>query len=178
MPANIGESARVQSVDLWRLIMNGGQIPHCGHHRNRSTGITVAAVVNFVAVGITLIMIVFVFSHVEPSFIDGTDLRWLEWLYLACGVAVSALGIASGVGLLMQREWARKGAIVFIVISFVLARFLQTEILLSISEPIFSRAIEFPKMFMFGMLMHVIAVLWRVPYVIYVTRPNVKVQFA
>jgi hypothetical protein len=168
---------RNQVVDFWRQILNGGQIHHCDHHNDRRGGITVAAVVNFVAVGITLVMTVTVFNRVEPSAIDGSDLRWLEWLYLACGVAVSALGVASGVGLLIQREWARKGAIVFIVISYVLAGFLFTEMILQVDEPIFNRATEFPEAFMMFMIARVIALLWPISYVIYLTRPKVKVQF-
>jgi hypothetical protein len=159
------------------MIMNGEQTAYSGRQKQRRAGITIAAVVSFVAVGITLLMTAFVFGHVEPSAINGSDLRWLEWLYLACGISVSALGMASGVGLLMQREWARKGAIVFIVLSFVLVRFLQTEIILSIGEPIFNRAAEFPKMVVEGMRFHIIAVLWRVPYLIYVMLPKVKAQF-
>jgi hypothetical protein len=157
-----------QPASAHRLACAKSLNPFSGGTRRRA-GITIVAAVNFLAVILTLIMAVSVFDDIE--------VRWLAPVYLAGGLAVSALGVASGVGLLKRREWARKGAIIFAVLSFLLARLLVTEFNLCAREPVFDRAAEFPKALMDGIILHVFAVLWRVPYIIYLTRPMVKAQF-
>jgi uncharacterized membrane protein YobD (UPF0266 family) len=130
----------------------------------------VAAVVTFVSAALTILFTLAVYDCIEA--------RWLAPVYLVSGVVMTALGVVSGVGLVKRRKWGWKGAIIFIVLGFVLGTLLRTEFGVCTWEPVFDqRGFWFAKVFMDWIHFHVLALLWRVPYVIYLTRSKVKAQF-